>query len=300
MRIDQLRYLIVLAESQSIIEASEKLHISYQALGIFLKKAENEFNVKIFSRSKNGISVTEEGDRVINFARKTLKEYQDICDPLHRRQDSLFIYAMLVYEISITPIILAENKWKGVLVHNYTLPEVIMKLKSDICCGKRSIGLVNFNKKNLPKEEKNFAANGLCYREIFTSKICIIVGKNSQVAQKNDFYLDNIVDSQTIAFGTVTDDNLMKLVNLNNCGISTDSYNMWINYILQKNMIGIIYDIALMDKAPLNQIIDDLKILRLRNEIEGTFGLLMAKDAPEDMQDLAEKIYEQIKTVVRE
>lgn len=61
MRIEQLSYLIELANSSSINAAAEKLHISQQSLNISLKNLEKELNAKLFLTSKSGTVLTTQG-----------------------------------------------------------------------------------------------------------------------------------------------------------------------------------------------------------------------------------------------
>jgi len=294
MRIDQLNYLVVLSECRSISEASEKLHISYQALGYFLKRAEDEFHTKIFTRSKNGLCITHEGKKVIDFAKKTFTAYQNICMPEKKRDNLISIYATLVYEISSIPNLLAEKYQNGVFLRNFTLSEVIQKIKNDCLCGKQSIGLINFGKKYWVEKQQLFKENNLVYQEIFTSNICILASKNNVVMQENSC-LDSLEDVQTIVFGRVEDQDIIALVNMNYSGISTESYTMWMNYILQKKMIGVVYDVVLCGKTPISEIIDNLVVLHPHNEIKGSFGILIDRNASEDIKRFAFELHTQIR-----
>ena len=107
MRIDQLYYLVILSESSSIIEASEKLHLSHQVLGNFLKKTEEEFNVKIFKRSKKGIEITKNGQEIIEFAKETLEKYNKVCKKENNiLKREIILYTTLIYTISVLPYII--------------------------------------------------------------------------------------------------------------------------------------------------------------------------------------------------
>lgn len=62
---DHLRYLIELSKSPSINIASQKLHITPQALSIAIKKLENELGFSLLNRSFKGISLTENGQWLV-------------------------------------------------------------------------------------------------------------------------------------------------------------------------------------------------------------------------------------------
>lgn len=73
MRIEQLKYLIAISNSPSINVASEKLHISYQALSHSVKALESELNLTLLRRTNKGSQLTEDGYRVVSLAKQFIK-----------------------------------------------------------------------------------------------------------------------------------------------------------------------------------------------------------------------------------
>lgn len=61
MNIHALRNFLVIADSENITAASEKLHIAQPPLSRQLKAFENELGVKLFTRSRQRMHLTEEG-----------------------------------------------------------------------------------------------------------------------------------------------------------------------------------------------------------------------------------------------
>ena len=58
MTLNQLKYAIIVAESESFNEAAKKLFISQPSLSTSIHSLEEEVGVQIFRRSQNGIAVT--------------------------------------------------------------------------------------------------------------------------------------------------------------------------------------------------------------------------------------------------
>ena len=58
MTLQQLKYVIGVSEIGSLNKAAEILYVSQPSLTTAIKDIENEFNVKLFNRSINGISLT--------------------------------------------------------------------------------------------------------------------------------------------------------------------------------------------------------------------------------------------------
>lgn len=61
MTLQQLKYVITVAETGSITEAARKLFISQPSLSSALKEIEKEAKITIFHRNRNGATPTDEG-----------------------------------------------------------------------------------------------------------------------------------------------------------------------------------------------------------------------------------------------
>ncbi|MGE4273734.1 MAG: LysR family transcriptional regulator [Desulfitobacterium sp.] len=78
MRIHDLRFLIELSHSKSITLTSEKMHISQQGLSQLLTRVERELNVKLFNRGRQGISLTEAGQKTVQKAKEIVEKYDGL------------------------------------------------------------------------------------------------------------------------------------------------------------------------------------------------------------------------------
>lgn len=78
MRIDQLKYLIEISNSPSINIASEKLHISYQALSHSMKALEEELGITLLRRTNKGTSLTKEGYKLVALSKQFLLGIEDL------------------------------------------------------------------------------------------------------------------------------------------------------------------------------------------------------------------------------
>lgn len=72
MRIEHLQYILEIASAGSISKASENLHLSHQSLHKTLTKLEAELNTTIFDRTAQGVTLTEAGQLVKNYAEEMI------------------------------------------------------------------------------------------------------------------------------------------------------------------------------------------------------------------------------------
>ncbi len=74
MTLQQLTYLVTVAECGNITEAPEKLFISQPSLSAAIMNLEKEMGVTAFVRSNKGVVATREGEELLSFARMLLEQ----------------------------------------------------------------------------------------------------------------------------------------------------------------------------------------------------------------------------------
>lgn len=76
MTLNQLKYAIVVSESESFNIAAKKLYISQPSLSTSIHALEEEVGIQIFRRSQNGIAVTPDGKEFLGYARQVMEQFE--------------------------------------------------------------------------------------------------------------------------------------------------------------------------------------------------------------------------------
>ena len=71
MTLQQLKYLIEVANSGSMNEAAKKLYVSQPSLSSAIKELEQEFGITLFNRTNKGISLSNEGQEFLGYAKNS-------------------------------------------------------------------------------------------------------------------------------------------------------------------------------------------------------------------------------------
>lgn len=74
MTLQQLKYVITVADIGTITEAANKLYISQPSLTNAIHELEKEMNIVIFNRTNKGISLSKEGEIFLGYARQVLEQ----------------------------------------------------------------------------------------------------------------------------------------------------------------------------------------------------------------------------------
>ena len=80
MTLTELRYIVTVAQERHFGRAAEKCYVSQPTLSVAIKKLESELEVAIFERSKNSVTVTPLGERIVSQAQRVLEESRTIKD----------------------------------------------------------------------------------------------------------------------------------------------------------------------------------------------------------------------------
>lgn len=80
MRLEQLTYVVTIADCCSISKAAKKLYVTQPALSNTLRDLEKELNFPIFVRNAQGVSLTEKGEELYRIA----KSIQSDLERIHR------------------------------------------------------------------------------------------------------------------------------------------------------------------------------------------------------------------------
>ena len=74
MTLQQLKYLIEVAETGSITMAAQRLFISQPSLSKSIADLEKEMGITIFNRSNRGVYLSQEGTRFLSYARQIVEQ----------------------------------------------------------------------------------------------------------------------------------------------------------------------------------------------------------------------------------
>lgn len=114
MRIEQLEYIVSVAETQSFSKTAQILHISQSAISQSVLKLEEELGVKIFVRSPSGVKPTVEGIILIEDASNVLMKLKKLQENARlfskSGQNELNIGLVTGLHLPFLPKILAQIK----------------------------------------------------------------------------------------------------------------------------------------------------------------------------------------------
>lgn len=188
MTLNQLKYIIEIAETGSISMAASRLFIAQPSLSKSVAELEKEMGITIFNRSNRGVYLSEDGTRFLSYARQIVEqtellesEYKVAPPPRRAFAVSSQHYAFVVNAFVELVREYGKNKYE------FTLRELkTAEIIEDIRTHRSDIGILFLSKFNrevilriLQNEEMKFVKLFTAKPHVFVSKQNPLVGKES-------------------------------------------------------------------------------------------------------------------------
>ncbi len=80
MTIQQLKYIVAIADAGSLNKASEVLYVTQPSLTAAVHDLEAELGIRVFFRTARGVTLTPDGEEFIPYARQLVQQYDAVLD----------------------------------------------------------------------------------------------------------------------------------------------------------------------------------------------------------------------------
>lgn len=94
MNLQQIRAVLAIADKGSIREAAKELYLSQSSVSMLLKTVEEEFTIKLFDRSKKGVTLTADGVEFLEYARQVHAQMNRIEELYKSRKNSTISFSV--------------------------------------------------------------------------------------------------------------------------------------------------------------------------------------------------------------
>ena len=209
MNINQLKYVLEVARSSSMREASTKLYVSQPALSASIHDLEEEIGILIFERTNKGISLTDEGREFLSYAKKAVGQYEILKERyLSRDSDKEhFSVSTQHYNFAIkafTDVIREMEPDKFIFsIHETKTKEVL----EDVRSLKSEVGIVSFSGSNEALIKKLFRDYQLDFVPLMRRDTYVYVWRSHPFAARDKVSIDEMSDYPCVSFDQSDDDN---------------------------------------------------------------------------------------------
>ncbi len=227
MNIQQLRYVVAIANSGTFREAAEKMYVSQPSLSISVRDLEKELGFKIFRRTSSGTFLTRRGMEFYEKAQELVKGFDvfqnQYANPEEEKDE--FSIASQHYDF-LPPTITAFSQqypdYKNFRIFESTTVQIL----DEVAQGHSEIGIIYLNNQNQKGIMQRIEKLGLEVIELIPFQTHIYLREGHPLAKKKELVMDDLVDLPTVRFTQEKDEYLYYSENFVDTSASSQMFNV--------------------------------------------------------------------------
>jgi len=201
MTLQQINYVIAIADCGSMNEAAKKLFVSQPTLSETMKELEAEIGMQIFVRSNRGIAITPEGEEFLGYARQVKVQFGLIEEKyIEKKRKEIFSVSMQHYTFAVKAFI-DTVKEVGIDSFDFSVQEtttydVIKNVKNL----RSELGVIYLNDFNEKVIRKMLEENGLEFVELFSCDTYVYLWSGHPLAKQDEISMEELEDYPCLSF----------------------------------------------------------------------------------------------------
>ena len=202
MKLQQLRYVVKVAECGSITEASRRLFVSQPSITASIRDLESEMGVHIFERTNKGVIVSEEGETFLGYARQVLDQ-ADLLEGKYKgtsEQVPHFSVSCQHYSFAVNAFVDVIREFDAAR-YDFTLrEEQTHEIIEDDAHMKSELGILYLSEHNREVIERMLAANELVFEGLFCATPHVFVCADHPLADHASVTLEDLEDYPFLSY----------------------------------------------------------------------------------------------------
>ncbi|MDE7234192.1 MAG: LysR family transcriptional regulator [Ruminiclostridium sp.] len=202
MTVQQLRYMITVAETGSITEAAKSLYISQPSLSEAIKEVEKQAKVTVFNRCRAGVALTAEGMEFLGYARQVVQQ-MELLEAKYiddRPEKVRFCVSTQHYTFSANAFVELVKRF-GQERYEFVLNETrTHQIIEDVRNRFSDLGILYLCKSNENVLTKAFEECNLVFHELFTALPHVFLRKGHPLAGRDKVTLQELEPYPKLSF----------------------------------------------------------------------------------------------------
>lgn len=194
MTLQQLKYILMVAEEGSITEAAKKLFLSQPSLSNAIKEVEKEAGISVFSRSRTGATLTKEGMEFLGYARQVIQQMELLEDRYITELPPKIKFGVSAHHYTFTENAFVELvKRFGQDRYEFYYSEtgthqILENVKNRVC----DIGIIYLSGENEMVLRKILEESHLIFTELFEARPHVFLQKDHPLAKQKKVSLKEL------------------------------------------------------------------------------------------------------------
>ena len=200
--LQQLKYVLAVADKGSINEAAKSLLISQPSLSNSIKELEQELKITIFVRTNRGMILTNEGYEFLGYARQVIQQYEMLEEKYLGNKSSKqnFCISTQHYGFAANAFISLVQKFGGDQ-YEFTIRETkTFEIIDDVKNLRSELGIIYLSNYNKTVLQKLIRESNLKFVSLIEAKPHIFISENHPLANKSLVSLEDLDEYPCLSF----------------------------------------------------------------------------------------------------
>ncbi|GGE28267.1 LysR family transcriptional regulator [Streptococcus himalayensis] len=227
MNIQQLRYVVAIANSGTFREAAEKMYVSQPSLSISVRDLEKELGFQIFNRTSSGTVLTRRGMEFYEKAQELVKKFDVFQNQYANPEDEGSEFSISSQHYDFLPPLMVEFAETYPEDKNFRIFEsTTVQILDEVAQGHSEIGIIYLNNQNTKGILQKIDKLGLEVVELLPFQTHIYLREDHPLTQKKELVMEDLVGLPTVRFTQEKDEYLYYSENLVDTSDSSLLFNV--------------------------------------------------------------------------
>ncbi|MBQ9211739.1 MAG: LysR family transcriptional regulator [Clostridia bacterium] len=202
MTLQQLRYVITIAETGSLGKAAERLFVSQPSLTSAVKELEKELGMPLFHRTSKGVTLTTEGIHFLPYARQVDTQYLNLMEEFGKieKRKTSFAVSTQHYSFAVKAFV-AMAQQADVAEYELAIRETrTQEVITDVSSLRSEIGVIYLNESNRKPLLKLLDQEGLNFHHLIECDAYVYLWKGHPLAGRKSITLEDLRPYPCLSF----------------------------------------------------------------------------------------------------
>ena len=227
MNIQQLRYVVAIANSGTFREAAEKMYVSQPSLSISVRDLEKELGFKIFRRTSSGTFLTRRGMEFYEKAQDVVKGFDVFQNQYASPEEEKKEFSISSQHYDFLPPLMTEFSIRYPENKNFRIFEsTTVQILDEVAQGHSELGIIYLNRQNTKGIMQRVDKLGLEVVDLIPFQTHIYLRTGHPLAKKKKLVMEDLAQLPTVRFTQEKDEYLYYSENFVDTSSSSQMFNV--------------------------------------------------------------------------
>ena len=227
MNIQQLRYVVAIANSGTFREAAEKMYVSQPSLSISVRDLEKELGFKIFRRTSSGTFLTRRGMEFYEKAQDVVKGFDIFQNQYASPEEEKKEFSISSQHYDFLPPLMTEFSIRYPENKNFRIFEsTTVQILDEVAQGHSELGIIYLNRQNTKGIMQRVDKLGLEVVDLIPFQTHIYLRKGHPLAKQKKLVMEDLAQLPTVRFTQEKDEYLYYSENFVDTSSSSQMFNV--------------------------------------------------------------------------